>query len=79
MLEAKNIDESNKKKKIKGSLSAVTFCGTFYSRKKDKLKQGSGLSILDFDKVDNVIDFKQKFKNQMTIFFQHGFLQVVTV
>lgn len=58
----------DKKKKIKGSLSAVTFCGTFYSRKKDKLKQGSGLSILDFDKVDNVIDFKQNLKSNDYIF-----------
>ena len=45
--------DPEKKVLIKGSLSAVTFCGTFTTRKKDALKQGSGLAILDFDKALN--------------------------
>lgn len=57
-----------KKKIIKGSLSAVTFCGTFITRKKDKLKQGSGLAILDFDKVENLLEYKEKLKINPLIF-----------
>jgi len=60
--------DPEKKKIIKGSLTAVTFCGTFHVRKKDKLKQGSGLAILDFDKLDNVVDFKEKLKSNDLIF-----------
>lgn len=52
----------DKKKIIKNSLSAVTFCGTFATRKKELLKQGSGLAILDFDKVDNVFEKKEQLK-----------------
>jgi hypothetical protein len=55
-------------KKIKGSLPAVTFCGTFITRKKDKLKQGSGLAILDFDKIEDIISEKEKLKSNDYIF-----------
>jgi len=57
-----------KKKAIKGSLPAVTFCGTFITRKKDKLKLGSGLAILDFDKLENVLEYKEKLKSNKLIF-----------
>ena len=60
--------DPEKKKIIKGSLSAVTFCGTFITRKKDKLKQGSGLAILDFDKVENLLEYKEKLKINPLIF-----------
>jgi hypothetical protein len=60
--------DAEKKKLLKGSLSAVTFCGTFTTRKKDNLKQGSGLAILDFDKLENVIEYKDKLKSNDYIF-----------
>jgi len=55
--------DTEKKKKLKGSLSAVTFCGTFTTRKKENLKQGSGLAILDFDKLDDVLGYKEQLKS----------------
>lgn len=58
----------DKKKKIKGSLPAVTFCGTFKTRKKDQLKEGSGLAILDFDKLSDVFEYKDKLKSNDYIF-----------
>jgi hypothetical protein len=60
--------DPDKKVLIKGSLSAVTFCGTFTTRKKDALKQGSGLAILDFDKLDNLLEYKEKLKSNPLIF-----------
>ena len=57
-----------KKKLIKNSLPAVTFCGTFSSRKKENLKQGSGLAILDFDKLDDVIGYKEQLKANDYVF-----------
>lgn len=58
----------DKKKELKNKLPAVTFCGTFSSRKKENLKQGSGLSILDFDKLDDVFEYKEKLKSNDYIF-----------
>ena len=55
-----------KKKEIKGSLSAVTFAGTFNKRAKAELKKASGLCILDFDKLksfDLVKELKEKLSN----------------
>jgi len=43
---------------IKGSLSAVTFCGTFTRRAKTGLKEASGLAIIDFDKLKSFDDVK---------------------
>jgi len=60
--------DPEKKKQIKNSLSGVTFCGTFTSRKKENLKQGSGLAILDFDKLDNSFEFKESLKSNDFIF-----------
>lgn len=60
--------DADKKKALKNSLPAVTFCGTFSSRKKENLKQGSGLAILDFDKLDNVLEFKDTLKSNDYIF-----------
>lgn len=60
--------DPEKKVLIKGSLSAVTFCGTFTTRKKDALKQGSGLAILDFDKLDNLLEYKENLKSNPLIF-----------
>lgn len=53
----------DKKKELKSKLPGVTFCGTFSSRKKEKLKQGSGLSILDFDKLNDAFQFKEDLKS----------------
>jgi len=58
----------DKKKELKNSLSGVTFCGTFTTRKKENLKQGSGLAILDFDKLDDCIAFKESLKSNELIF-----------
>lgn len=60
--------DPNKKKELKNKLPAVTFCGTFTTRKKENLKHGSGLSILDFDKVGNVVDFKNKLRSNDYVF-----------
>lgn len=58
----------DKKKDLKNSLPAVTFCGTFSTRKKDALKLGSGLAILDFDKLPNVFEFKESLKSNDYVF-----------
>ena len=60
--------DPEKKKLLKGALPAVTFCGTFTTRKKDKLKQGSGLAILDFDKLNDVLAYKEQLKSNDYIF-----------
>lgn len=60
--------DPEKKKVLKNSLPGVTFCGTFTSRKKENLKQGSGLAILDFDKLDNAFEFKDSLKSNDYIF-----------
>lgn len=58
----------DKKKEIKNSLPAVTFCGVFTARKRDKLKTGSGLAILDFDKLNNAFEFKNDLSTNPLIF-----------
>lgn len=60
--------DPDKKKLIKNSLPAVTFCGVFTSRKKENLKLGSGLAILDFDKISNVFEFKNTLKSNDYVF-----------
>ena len=63
--------DKNKKSKIKLQLPAITFAGTFTTRAKDNLKKGSGLVILDFDKLksfDLVLELKYKLKNDKYIF-----------
>lgn len=59
---------SEKKQALKNSLPAVTFCGTFTTRKKENLKQGSGLAILDFDKLEDAFKFKEDLKANDIIF-----------
>ena len=56
---------------IKGSLSAVTFCGTFTRRAKSGLKLASGFSIIDFDKLksfNEVKKLKEKLASDKIIF-----------
>jgi hypothetical protein len=60
--------DPEKKKLLKNTLPGVTFCGTFTSRKKENLKQGSGLAILDFDKLDDAFQFKDSLKSNDYIF-----------
>ena len=55
--------DPEKKKVLKNSLPGITFCGTFTSRKKENLKQGSGLAILDFDKLNDAYQFKNDLKS----------------
>lgn len=57
-----------KKASIKGTLPAVTFCGTFTSRKKENLKEGSGLAILDFDHLESSIEFRNSLKSNDYVF-----------
>lgn len=64
----RTIEDKKGKDKIKGTLPGVTFCGTFTSRKKENLKQGSGLAILDFDKLDDAFQFKDSLKSNDYIF-----------
>lgn len=59
------------KSKLKGNLSAVTFCGTFTTRNKAGLKEGSGLAILDFDKLETheqVSELKQSLQEDKFIY-----------
>ena len=60
--------DPDKKKELKNSLPAVTFCGTFTSRKKENLKEGSGLAILDFDKLTDVLAYKENLKANDYVF-----------
>ena len=59
------------KNEAKVKLSAVTFCGTFNTRSKNGLKKGSGLAILDFDKLDTfeqVQELKEKISKDKHIY-----------
>jgi hypothetical protein len=63
--------DKEKKSTLKGQLSAVTFCGTFETRAKTKLKKASGLAIIDFDKLptyDQLIELKEKLTKDEFIF-----------
>jgi hypothetical protein len=63
--------DEEKRKKLKGDLPAVTFCGTFTRRAKNGLKQGSGLAIIDFDKIktyDELLLLKEKLSKDTYIF-----------
>lgn len=60
--------DPDKKKALKNNLPAVTFCGQFTLRNKDNLKQGSGFAILDFDKLENVIQEKELLKANDYVF-----------
>ena len=60
--------DPNKKKEIKNNLPAVTFCGQFTLRNKDNFKQGSGFAILDFDKLENVVQQKELLKANDYVF-----------
>jgi hypothetical protein len=51
-----------KKDELKKSLSAVTFGGEFTTRSKAGLKESSGFMIIDFDKLDNPIEFRENLK-----------------
>jgi len=55
---------------IKGKLSAVTFCGTFNTRAKSGLKKGSGLSIIDFDKLtyEQSVELKGKIAKDQHVY-----------
>ena len=64
------LDKANKNA-IKLKLPAVTFAGTFTTRAKDNIKKGSGLVILDFDKLksfDLVLELKEKLINDKFVF-----------
>jgi hypothetical protein len=61
----------NDRDNLKGQLTAVTFCGTFTRRAKNGLKEGSGLAIVDFDKLkthDDVLLLKDKLSKDTYIF-----------
>ncbi len=60
--------DKQKRNLLKSKLSAVTFCGTFHVRSKADFKQGSGLAILDFDDLEDVVDFKENLKSNNLIF-----------
>lgn len=63
--------DEEKRKKLKGDLPAVTFCGTFTRRAKNGLKEGSGLAIVDFDKIktyDELLLLKEKLSKDTYIF-----------
>lgn len=63
--------DEDKRKLIKETLTAVTFCGTFTHRSKTALKEASGLAILDFDKFkkyDEVVELKNELKKDNFIF-----------
>jgi hypothetical protein len=50
----------DKQKEIKNSLPYITVCGTFDVRAKGKIIKSSGLSCLDFDYIDNLVELKEK-------------------
>jgi hypothetical protein len=50
----------DKRKLLKNQLNGLVFSGTFSYRSKGDLKQSSGLAMLDFDKVDNVSELRNK-------------------
>lgn len=61
---SKNIIEKirNGNKDFKTKLPCIIFSGTFSQRNKKSLLDHSGLLVIDFDKVDNVNDFKNELK-----------------
>ena len=52
----------NGKKDLKTKLPSIVFSGEFAERKKDGLIKHSGLMVLDFDKVDNIVELKEELK-----------------
>ena len=52
----------NGNSKLKHSLPSILFAGEFNERKKSGLKKHSGLMVVDFDKVENVIEYKDELK-----------------
>lgn len=55
------------KNKLKSNLPNITFAGTFRTRNDDHLEKASGLAILDFDKLNNLREFKESLKNDKLI------------
>lgn len=49
-------------KELKTKLPCIIFSGTFSQRNKKSLIEHSGLLVLDFDKVDNIENFKNELK-----------------
>lgn len=60
--------DETKQAEIKKKLPVVCFNGEFISRSKASLKKSSGLMILDFDKLENPVGFKENLKNDSLIF-----------
>ena len=61
--------ETNKERRgvLKNLLSGFVFSGTFSYRSKTKLKQSSGLAMLDFDEVQDLDELRSQFYNQFNI------------
>lgn len=62
---SKNIIQNirNGNKDLKTKLPCIIFSGTFSQRNKKSLLEHSGLLVIDFDKVENVNEFKNELKN----------------
>jgi hypothetical protein len=53
---------------LKKKLPVVCFNGVFLARKNDQIKKPSGLMIMDFDKLENPVEFKNSLSNDPYIF-----------
>jgi hypothetical protein len=60
--------DDEKKKELKLDLPVVCFNGEFVKRAKTFLKKPSGLLILDFDHIENVVEFKKTLTQDPRIF-----------
>lgn len=60
--------DKDKKKELKASLPLVCFNGEFVKRAKNFLKKPSGLMILDFDHLENVVEYKKNLIKDNRIF-----------
>lgn len=71
ILTLRQMTDEKEQSKLKKTLKAVTFNGTFTKRGKGYLKEASGLMTLDFDDFENIqeaIDFKETLKKDPHIF-----------
>lgn len=58
--ELKKVDPEASQR-LKKALPGVTFCGIFIHRRSEKLIRSTGLLILDFDKLENLAELRERF------------------
>src|SRR5690606_2558116 len=56
------LEDKEQRNKLKCQLPCILFSGTFSQRNKKSLMQHSGLMVVDFDDVPNIVEYKEVLK-----------------